>query len=198
MPHGASAVRLGSFGLLFALACSGCEESAARKAARGPARDAGVNAPISSGDAGEYVFPCFNLPPPSGAPTFLAVYREVFCVAGCADSYCHGSRGESGGLSFETPAIAYAQLVGASAGPAPAAGPIGCASSELLRVVPGDAQRSLLYRKLSDAAPPCGARMPLDRRPLSASQLEQLRTWIERGAHADEHADDHDASADAG
>jgi hypothetical protein len=158
--------------------------------------DARSNILVSSADAGEYEFPCFNLPPPTHQPTFLGVYREVFCVAGCANLYCHSSRGASGGLNLEAPKTAYESLVGAKPGAQAATDVPGCSMSKLLRVEPGHPERSLLYLKVSQKSPPCGARMPLERDPLSPMQLTQLKTWIENGARDDR--DDSQPAADAG
>lgn len=52
-------------------------------------------------------------------------------------------------------------------------------------VVPGKPNESLLYRKVTDEKPPCGARMPLSLMPLRAEQLTQIRAWIEKGAPDD-------------
>lgn len=48
-------------------------------------------------------------------------------------------------------------------------------------VVPGDAEGSLLYRKVTEA-PPVGPRMPLLMPPLSDTEIELIREWIEAGA----------------
>lgn len=53
---------------------------------------------------------------------------------------------------------------------------------DLTLVVPGDADASLLYLKVSSANPPVGARMPLIAAPLSAAQVELIRRWIDEGA----------------
>ena len=52
----------------------------------------------------------------------------------------------------------------------------------LMRVKPGDPAASYLYRKVSEAEPPVGARMPRNAPPLSADELTALRVWIQQGA----------------
>lgn len=51
-------------------------------------------------------------------------------------------------------------------------------------VVPGDPGASLLYRKVADAFPPVGTRMPFMRPPLSSEEIELIRRWIADGAPA--------------
>jgi hypothetical protein len=56
------------------------------------------------------------------------------------------------------------------------------------RVVPSDSAHSYLFRKLSDATPCSGAQMPRKPEvgptaPLSATELETIRAWIDGGAH---------------
>ncbi len=52
----------------------------------------------------------------------------------------------------------------------------------LTLVVPGDAESSLLFLKVSSDAPPVGARMPSGDVPLTAGQIELIRAWIDQGA----------------
>jgi predicted CxxxxCH...CXXCH cytochrome family protein len=131
-------------------------------------------------DAGGYQFPCLEAPKgAAGAPTFSALYRELFCRSGCANIYCHGSRGANAGLSFETVALAYAGLVGVAASSDSL-----CAGRGLLRVEPGAPDGSLLLAKVS-GQPECGQPMPppAEGYPVVApAQLDQLRSWIEAGA----------------
>jgi hypothetical protein len=138
-------------------------------------------------DAGFYEFPCFDVGEPTGDATFGAVYREVFCAKGCASVYCHGARGQSGGLNIETVDVAYAQLLDVPAGTQPLDAAEGCKSSGQRRVVPGKPDESLLYLKVSGSStcglpmpPPTGAWTPLD-----AAQRQQIRAWILAGAAND-------------
>jgi mono/diheme cytochrome c family protein len=49
-------------------------------------------------------------------------------------------------------------------------------------VVPGDAESSFLFDKISSASPASGERMPLLGFPLSDSQIATIRDWIDAGA----------------
>ncbi len=49
-------------------------------------------------------------------------------------------------------------------------------------VVPGDAESSLLYLKVSSDTPPVGVRMPRFSPVLSATQIGLIRDWIDQGA----------------
>jgi len=63
-----------------------------------------------------------------------------------------------------------------------AAGRPGVSGGILPLIVPGDAQQSLLYRKLVDRLPPIGAQMPMLDTPLDERAREMVRVWIEQGA----------------
>jgi predicted CxxxxCH...CXXCH cytochrome family protein len=160
-------------------AIGGCEKAGAPHAAA----SAGGSAQAQTQDAGEYQFPCLAAETgDAGAPTFSAIYHELFCRSGCANIYCHGSRGANAGLSFETAALAYGGLVGV-----PASSDSLCADSGLLRVEADAPERSLLWLKLG-GHPPCGSVMPPPPEgyaPASSEQLEQLRAWIANGAQQD-------------
>ncbi|MEK6643945.1 MAG: hypothetical protein AABZ08_08550 [Planctomycetota bacterium] len=54
--------------------------------------------------------------------------------------------------------------------------------STLTRVVPGNSAQSLLYLKISSDNPPVGIRMPFLRSPLSQSDINLIRDWIDQGA----------------
>ncbi|MEW6250939.1 MAG: hypothetical protein AB1716_09850 [Planctomycetota bacterium] len=49
-------------------------------------------------------------------------------------------------------------------------------------VVPGDPETSLLYRKVRDTIPPAGLHMPTLQPPLSETEIQLIREWIEAGA----------------
>lgn len=55
-------------------------------------------------------------------------------------------------------------------------------NSNWIQVVPGDAENSLLYRKVKDSNPPVGDLMPLFQPPLLDEEIELIRRWIEEGA----------------
>lgn len=54
--------------------------------------------------------------------------------------------------------------------------------SAITRIVPGQVSESVLYLKISSDSPPIGVRMPFQRMPLSAANIERIRLWIEQGA----------------
>lgn len=101
-------------------------------------------------------------------PTFARVYAEII-QPGCG---CHVSG--AGGLSMPDAAAAHAALVEQ---PANGTGP--CAGET--RVISGDAQSSVLYRKLSGTNL-CGAAMPMGGQPISSEKLQLLEAWIGAGA----------------
>ncbi|HET8939276.1 MAG TPA: PQQ-binding-like beta-propeller repeat protein [Polyangiales bacterium] len=102
-------------------------------------------------------------------PTYSAIYSEILEPQGCTADRCHGGLG----LKLSKQDTGFKSLqddVGSGA----------CAGMKF--IVPGKPNESLLYRKVADEMPPCGARMPLSLMPLDAEQLTQMRTWIEMGA----------------
>ncbi len=50
------------------------------------------------------------------------------------------------------------------------------------RVLPGNADSSLIYLKISMATPPSGARMPRNGTPLPDAQIALFKSWINAGA----------------
>ncbi len=106
--------------------------------------------------------------PTIGDPTFARVYQEVI-TPNCS---CHVSG--AGGLVMPDAAAAHAALVDV---PATSGGP--CDGNT--RVVSGDAQASVLYRKLSGTNL-CGAAMPMGGAQLSAADLGLVEAWIGAGA----------------
>jgi len=120
----------------------------------------------------------FVCAPPRGAnATFATLQRKIF-TPGCATLSCHGA-GNAGGMTLAAGA-AYASLVGVppANGAALAAG--------LLRVAPGDPDRSFLLRKLEGTlAPDEGQPMPRIGSPLPPTLIDLVRRWIAAGAPAD-------------
>lgn len=157
----------------------GCSDadSAAQPDASPPSVEAGADQ--------HYSFPCLAAPTVTGAPTFTAIYNEIFCSNGCADVYCHGSSARWADLDLSLIDGAYHLLVDRPAGKLiPVDGRPTCAESSLLRVKPGAPEESLLYLKVSGRAP-CGTIMPppgSGARPLAPEKIEQIRRWIELGA----------------
>ncbi|HJQ83561.1 MAG TPA: hypothetical protein VKA21_05760 [Candidatus Binatia bacterium] len=116
---------------------------------------------------------------PAPAPTaaFATLQQRIFTPS-CAMFSCHGDA-NAGGLGLGA-GIAYADLVGV-----PAANTAANAAG-LLRVAPGDPDRSFLLRKLEgrlavgegDPMPQVGTRLP-------ASSIDLIRRWILAGAPAE-------------
>ncbi len=112
-------------------------------------------------------------PPPPWEPddettAFDSVYGVIMARCGC-------HRRSPGRLDMHQESLAYANLVEAMSDNRPDAG---CA--DMVRVVPGDPEASLLYRKVAEIDL-CGKRMP-PRDALPADEIEIIRAWIEAGA----------------
>jgi hypothetical protein len=97
-------------------------------------------------------------------PTFTNVYSVI--SNSCS---CHTTGGTAPRLPNR--ATAYTALVDQ-----PARGV--CGGTDY--VIPGDAMRSVIYRKLTGTV--CGPREPRDAVPLSTADLEMFAAWINGGA----------------
>ncbi len=122
---------------------------------------------------------CVDVATPTGAPTFDAVFDEVLCTNTCTDSFCHGATG-SGQLQLHRREAAYTALVNAAADGEE------CRNMSLTRVVPGDAEASLLVEKLRPN-PVCGGAMPQGveisgEGYVPEAQIMQIEAWINAGA----------------
>jgi uncharacterized protein YjdB len=107
---------------------------------------------------------------PAQAPSFSQVVNEIFVRRGCASNGCHG-RG-AGDLSLSTnAATSYADLVNVQA----------TAEPTRIRVLPGEANDSYLVIKL-EGRQSSGSRMPISGAPLSATDLANIKNWINAGA----------------
>jgi hypothetical protein len=108
--------------------------------------------------------------------SFSALYDDVFVPHGCPG--CHDAHAP-GGLDMTSAARAYEQLVDV-----PAHGSK-CAPEGLVRVLPGDADQSLLVQKLqghdAEQKPVCGKPMP-QTTSLPAAEITRVRAWIDQGA----------------
>jgi hypothetical protein len=122
-------------------------------------------------------------PPPSSsaaptyAPTFSAIYTEVFVAKRCTLGLCHGEGASGGGLDLYPRDDAHRHLVGVPATSQE------CRDAGRVRVEPGAPEQSLLVHKLS-AEPPCGVMMPPDQL-VGPGHVEQIAEWIRRGAPND-------------
>ena len=118
-------------------------------------------------------------PSPASPPaTFTEIYAMLFPVETRGQcNFCHSlppNLISNGKLSMGSDrATAYAALVNKDSASEACHGTI--------LVVPGHPESSLLLDKLSES-PSCGSRMPLGGDPLSAAQLETVRSWIAAGA----------------
>jgi hypothetical protein len=151
-----------------------------------------------------------------GSATFTNVYGEVLSVSCGASGLfnCHGSPDGSvqqgsqpnSALDFSSKktawtalynmmamgSIAFGETATTSCGVTPDSGAVA-----LIRVVPFNAQKSLLYEKVENPGPsympPCGMRMPLNHNdagvdfnvpfvPLTDAQISLIADWINAGA----------------
>jgi hypothetical protein len=114
---------------------------------------------------------------PGATATFATLQRKIFTPS-CATLSCHGAS-NAGGMTLVAGA-AYANLVGISSSN-PAAQAAG-----LLRVAPGDPDRSFLLRKLEGRlGPDEGAQMPRVGSELPPTLIDLVRRWIAAGAPLD-------------
>ena len=111
-------------------------------------------------------------PPPPGADVlFSQQIQPIFNSNGCTS--CHGG---SGGL-FLTAGQSYANLVNVNAQ---------AACTTLKRVLPGNADQSVLYIRTSSNTPDtqCGtnSRMPQGSARLPQATIDLIKDWINQGA----------------
>jgi hypothetical protein len=102
-------------------------------------------------------------------PTYTQVWTDIL-QPNCRS--CHTFIGN-------TPAAGYATLVGANHGSTAA-----CTTSGFTkRIVAGNAQQSLVFRKVAGSQPSaCGGRMPSAAAALPIGQVESIGAWINLGA----------------
>ena len=113
----------------------------------------------------------------AGKLSFAADVYDQVIRAKC--SACHSDAPSMGGLAlFPGAATAYANLVGVPAG---AAEGNACRNAGVLRVQPGEPDKSLIYLKLT--MPICGSVMPPAAvGQTTTAQVELVRKWIAEGA----------------
>ncbi len=120
--------------------------------------------------------------PPFNLDSTLPRIQATIFSSTCVDLGCHNAHDHAGGLVLEG-GQSYAALVRAVPQNAAAS------ASGFLRVDPGNPDGSFLLTKLTLPAvfdPNFGSRMPLGKPPLERAEIERIRTWILRGALADE------------
>jgi hypothetical protein len=124
---------------------------------------AGMGCPSTNADPND---------PNDGAAVSFAADIVPILTAHCAG--CHSPGGFA--FTFITMDLraenAYQNLVGVAS----------VQASGRVRVVPGDAAASYLIEKVTQDQPQVGARMPLNRDPLSDADISLLRAWIDAGA----------------
>lgn len=111
-----------------------------------------------------------------GTPTAPATPAVSFAtqVAPVLLARCGGCHGTRGGLTLTPAATAYASLVGIASN----------ADASMLRVAPGEPEKSLVFLSITDDERSAVGRMPT-RQPLSAidpAAVELIREWITQGA----------------
>ncbi len=102
-------------------------------------------------------------------PSFSSDVVEIFVRRGCTDGACHGT-GQGGLTLTASAAVSHRNLVNVTS---PTSGEV--------RVIPGDAQNSYLVKKL-EGRQQVGARMPVGGSSLDATDLTNIRRWIDQGA----------------
>jgi hypothetical protein len=121
-----------------------------------------------------------------GSPTFSAIYQEIIVSKGCnGGPTCHAGLA-AGQLKMTSKTEAFMSLVGVKAmginlvmGSTP-----NCKDTTLMRVVAGNPDMSLLYKKVSSATPECGGKMP-PTAMLPQPMIDQIKMWIMNGAKDD-------------
>lgn len=106
-------------------------------------------------------------------PTLASIQKNVFDKS-CSSSSCHGEA-KQGGLDLRAGA-SYAGLVNVEPDKAAAK------DAGLLRVKPGDPDKSFLVVKLGTVPSGMGARMPQGGKPLDAATINAVKNWIANGA----------------
>jgi hypothetical protein len=107
--------------------------------------------------------------PEPEATTLTEIQTQIFNNS-CALSGCHAGASPAAGQNLSA-GLSFSNLVNVPSSQNPA----------LIRVIPDDANNSLLVQKLEGTAP-VGSRMPLGGAPLSNSAIQSVREWIDAGA----------------
>ncbi|MDJ0837756.1 MAG: hypothetical protein QNK37_14670 [Acidobacteriota bacterium] len=118
--------------------------------------------------------PIDAVPDPGGneAVVYEGVVEAIF-TATCGGGTCHVGGPAQGGLALDQ-GVGYGEMVNVPS----------TQNGSLMRILPGDADNSYVYRKLLSSADAVysGSRMPRGRAPLSDSDLALIRQWIQDGA----------------
>ncbi len=148
-----------------------------------PAQTAGGAEPSAGVTAGNTAGNTAGAAVSAEAPGLRALL-DSYLTPSCAQEACHGGERGIAGLRLVEAEEARAALVGAAPTNANAA------ERGLLRVTPGDVERSYLWQKLTLsqqalAEEGLGAAMPISGRAPGARTLDAVRAWIEAGAPLD-------------
>ncbi|MBX5480484.1 MAG: hypothetical protein IRZ16_01355 [Myxococcaceae bacterium] len=111
-------------------------------------------------------------PDPKDRAKLSVLQKEVFTPS-CASSSCHGGANPVEGLDLrEGKTLASTVNVDSHL------------QTGTKRIVPGDAENSLLFQVVSGTATDV-QRMPANAPPLDDADIEAIRLWIEAGARVD-------------
>lgn len=115
-----------------------------------------------------------NLPGrPTGEAVSYAGDIQPMLSARCASCHQEGGLADLVGITMRTtPNEAPASMVNQPS----------AQNAALTLIVPGNADASLVYQKVSSDSPPVGMRMPSLGAPLTSEELASLRDWINQGA----------------
>ncbi len=112
---------------------------------------------------------CPTCPEETLDPTLDAIQAEVFSKS-CHFSTCHGGDGAQSSLRLDNKQDAYDTLVGVDG-----------LDANMVRVVPGDPEASLLYQTLLAPVEDVDL-MPKSADGLAQYKIDAIRQWIEDGA----------------
>lgn len=112
--------------------------------------------------------------PAAATVSFKTDILKIFTNNGgktCARPGCHAGPSPQMGMNLQADQ-AHQNIVNVASKEKP----------NLKRVLPGDANNSYLYMKITGAAGITGDRMPQFQQPLTAQQIQQIHDWINAGA----------------
>jgi hypothetical protein len=134
--------------------------------------DAGLDAAVAATDGRIYASHFAGTPPPAPdpapTPSFSRDILRIFTNNGpktCAQPSCHAGRFPQAGMDLEA-SQAYNNIVNVTS----------TESRGLKRILPGNADKSYLYQKVSSG------QMPLAGGRLTAADIDLIRQWINAGA----------------
>lgn len=107
------------------------------------------------------------------APTGPSFAKDILPILTASCEECHNPTGTAASTKLlMTKDVAYANLVNVAS----------TEKKTYMRILPGKADSSYLYLKISQSEPPMGGQMPLYRSPLSKDKIELIKNWINSGA----------------